>query len=293
LILTAQTLARLAGVKLRARAVVEGVLSGLHKSPHQGQSVEFAEHKEYAPGDELRHLDWKAFGKFDKYYVKRYEHETNLRAVMVVDASASMGYKSGELSKLEVAKILAGALCYLLVRQQDAAGLSIAVAGKIQDLPPRSAAGHLNVLMETLDQVEPSGETDLFEAADKLAERLSRRSLVVVFSDLLDERPDALKRILQLRQRKNDVALFHIVDPAELTFPFDDPTLFLSMEDDRQIEVNPREIKQSYLEEFNAFLTDVRKTCAEADVDYERVLTDESLDSVLLRFLGRRQGGRK
>jgi len=292
-LLNAETLARLAGVKLRARAVVEGVLSGLHKSPHQGQSVEFAEHKEYAPGDELRHLDWKAYGKFDKYYVKRFEHETNLRAVMVVDASASMGYQSGALSKLEVSKILAGALSYLLVRQQDAAGLSVTVAGEFKELPPRSAAGHLNTLLETLEQASPHGETDLFEAAEKLAERLSRRSLVVVFSDLLDDRPEALKRILQLRQRKNDVALFHIVDPAELTFPFDDPTLFLSMEDDRRIEVNPREIKQSYLEEFNAFLEDVRRQCAEADVDYERVRTDESLDSVLLRFLGRRQGGRR
>jgi uncharacterized protein (DUF58 family) len=291
--MNAELLSRLAGVKLRARAVMEGVLSGLHKSPHQGQSVEFAEHKEYAPGDELRHLDWKAFGKFDKYYVKRFEHETNLRAILVVDASASMGYQSIGLSKLEVAKTLAGALAYLLVRQQDAAGLSVASAGQYRDLPPRSAAGHLNALMEELEAVQPRGSTDLFETADRLGERLTRRSLVVVFSDLLDDRPDALKRILQLRGRKNDVALFHLVDPAELTFPFDDPTLFLSMEDDRKIEVNPREIKQSYLEEFGAFLDNVKRTCAEADVDYERVRTDEPLDSVLLRFLGRRQGGRR
>src|SRR4051794_10302625 len=141
MLLDAQTLARLRGVKLRARAVVEGVLSGLHKSPHQGQSVEFAEHKEYAPGDEIRHLDWKAFGKFDKYYVKRFEHETNLRAVLVIDGSASMGYTSAALTKLEVAATLAGALGYLLVRQQDAAGLSVVSGGESADLPPRSAAG--------------------------------------------------------------------------------------------------------------------------------------------------------
>src|SRR5687767_7523380 len=134
MLLDAQTLARLQGVKLRARAVMEGVLSGLHKSPHQGQSVEFAEHKEYAPGDELRHLDWKAYGKFDKYYIKRFEHETNLRAVMVVDASASMGYRSTALSKLEVATTLAGALCYLLVRQQDAAGLALMTNGRFHDV---------------------------------------------------------------------------------------------------------------------------------------------------------------
>ncbi|MGQ0505570.1 MAG: DUF58 domain-containing protein [Myxococcaceae bacterium] len=292
-LLNAQTLARLAGVKLRARAVVEGVLSGLHKSPHQGQSVEFAEHKEYAPGDELRHLDWKAFGKFDKYYVKRFEHETNLRAIMVIDGSASMGYTSVALSKLQVAATLAGALSYLLVRQQDAAGISVVTGEGAFDVPPRSAAGHLSVLLDTLDALAPKGTTDLFSAADHLAERVTRRSLILVFSDLFDDRADALKRILQLRARKNDVAIFHLVDPAELTFPFDDPTLFLSMEDERTIEVNPREIKQSYLEEFNAFLAQTRQTCAEADVDYELVRTDESLDQVVLRFLSRRQGRRR
>lgn len=288
MLLDAQTLARIQGVKLRARAVMEGVLSGLHKSPHQGQSVEFAEHKEYAPGDELRHLDWKAYGKFDKYYVKRYEHETNLRAVMVVDASASMGYRSGALSKLDVATTLAGALCYLLVRQQDAAGIALMTNGRFQDVPPRASAGHLNVLLDTLEHAQPNGGTNLLSAADHLAEVLPRRSSVVVLSDFLDENQDALKRILALRQRKNDVAVFHLVDPAELTFPFDDPTLFLDMEGEGRIEVNPREIKESYLEEFGGFLANVKTACAEADVDYELVRTDERLDEVLLRFLAKR-----
>lgn len=288
MLLDSQTLARLQGVKLRARAVMEGVLSGLHKSPHQGQSVEFAEHKEYAPGDELRHLDWKAYGKFDKYYVKRYEHETNLRSVMVVDASASMGYRSGALSKLDVATTLAGALCYLLVRQQDAAGIALMTHGRFQDVPPRASAGHLNVLLDALENAQPNGGTNLISAADHLAEVLPRRSSVVVLSDFLDENQDALKRILALRQRKNDVAVFHLVDPAELTFPFDDPTLFLDMEGEGRIEVNPREIKESYLEEFGAFLGNVKSACAEADVDYELVRTDERLDEVLLRFLGKR-----
>ncbi len=292
-LLNAQTLSKLAGVKLRARAVVDGVLSGLHKSPHQGQSVEFAEHKEYAPGDEIRHLDWKAFGKFDKYYIKRFEHETNLHAVLVLDGSGSMGYQSGALSKLEVAKILCGALAYLLVRQQDAAGLAVVTGEGFKDLPARAAAGHLRLVLDELEGVAPLGTTDLFRAADHLAEKISRRSLVAVFSDLFDDRQEALKRILHLRARKNDLAIFQIVDPAELTFPFDDPTLFLSMEDERKIEVNPREIKQSYLEEFGAFLKSVRTTCAEADVDYELVRTDESLDAVLLRFLSRRQERRR
>lgn len=292
-LLDAVTIAKLAGVKVRARAVMEGVLSGLHKSPHQGQSVEFAEHKEYAPGDELRHLDWKAYAKFDRFYVKRFEHETDLRAVLVVDASGSMGYRSGTLSKLEVATTLAGALSYLLVRQQDAAGLSVLGGNGWSDIPPRSAAGHLMALLEALEQLEPKGSTQLHDAADHLAERLPRRAMVVVFSDLFDDAPDALRRLLQLRARKHDVAIFQILDPAELEFPFDDPTLFLSMEDDRRLEVNAREIRESYLEEVGNFLAQTKALCAEADVDYQLVRTDEPLDAVLLQFLSRRQGRRR
>jgi uncharacterized protein (DUF58 family) len=290
-LLDANTLSRLAGVKLRARAVMEGVLSGLHKSPHQGQSVEFAEHKEYAPGDEIRHIDWKAYGKFDKYYVKRFEHETNLRCYLVVDGSASMGYRSGALSKLQVATTLAGALSYLLVRQQDAAGLTVVRGNGGTDVPARASAGHLTTLLETLESLSPEGTTDLFAAADHLAEKVQRRSLICVFSDLFDDRPEALRRIFQLRQRKNDVAVFHVLDPAELEFPFDDPTLFLSMEDSRRIEVNAREIKQSYLEEMAAFLDQVKEDCARADVDYVLARTDAPLDQVLLQFLARREGG--
>jgi uncharacterized protein (DUF58 family) len=287
--LDAATLAKLAGVKLRARAVMEGVLSGLHKSPHQGQSVEFSEHKEYAPGDELRHLDWKAFGKFDRYYVKRYEHETNLRATLVIDASGSMGYRSGPLSKLEVSTTLAATLAYILVRQQDAVGLSVVTRAGAADVPPRAAAGHLHTVLDALDGLQPGGGTDLFAAADHLAERVRRGQLVMVFSDFFDDRDEALARIIALRARRNDVALFHVLDPAELEFPFDDPTLFLSLEDERKIEVNAREIRESYLEEFRAFLDRTRAACTEADVDYSLVRTDEPLDGVLLRFLGRRQ----
>src|SRR5690349_6843290 len=176
MLLDAQTLARLQGVKLRARAVMEGVLSGLHKSPHQGQSVEFAEHKEYAPGDELRHLDWKVFGKFDRYYVKRFEHETHLRAFLVLDASGSMAYRTGALSKLEVATSLAGALCYLLVRQQDAVGVTLVAGDQQIELPARAAAGHLKPLLDVLDHAAAQGPTNLARAADQLAERAGRRA---------------------------------------------------------------------------------------------------------------------
>jgi uncharacterized protein (DUF58 family) len=289
-LLDAPTLARIAGLKLRSRAVVEGVLSGLHKSPHQGQSVEFAEHKEYAPGDELRHLDWKAFGKFDKYYVKRFEHETNLRAVMVVDTSGSMGFGTTGLSKLELARVMAATLTHLLMRQQDAAGVAMVAQGRFAEIPPRSAASHLGAVLEALETAQAKGGTDLAATADALAEKLPRRSLVCVFSDFFDERADALKRILALRARKHDVAVFHVVDPAEIEFPFEDPTVFLSMEDERRVEVNPRHIRQSYLEEFAKFLAATKDACRAADCDYELVRTDAPVDQALLRFLGRRGG---
>ena len=288
--LDAATLARLDGLKVRARAVVEGVLSGLHKSPLQGQSVEFAQHKEYAPGDELRHLDWKALARFDKYYIKRFEHESNLRTALVVDASGSMAYGSGALSKLDVARTLAGSLAYLLVRQQDAAGVSVLAGDTVRDVPPRSSSSHLNAVLDTLETVRAEGTTNLFAAADHLAEKLPRRALVVAFSDLFDDNAEGLGRLLALRARKHDVAVFHLVDPAELSFPFEDPTLFLSMEDDRRVEVHPRDIRGSYLEEFARFLAETRRACTAADVDYELVRTDEPLDKVLLRFLGRRMG---
>ena len=289
-LLDATTLSRLSGVKVRARAVVEGVLSGLHKSPHQGQSVEFAEHKDYAPGDELKHLDWKAYGKFDRFYVKRFEHETNLRATMVIDTSGSMGFGTAGLSKLEVAKVLSATLAHLLIRQQDSAGVTLFSSVRTHEIPARSAATHLQVLLDELESAHPEGQTGLLEAADHLAEKLSRRSLVCVFSDFFDERPEALKRVLALRARKHDVALFHLVDPAELSFPWEDPTLFLSMEDEQKVEVNAREIRASYLEEFNRFLEQTRTAATSSDCDYERVRTDEPLDGVLLRFLARRGG---
>ncbi len=292
MLLDPKALAKLSTVKLRARAVVEGVLSGLHKSPHQGQSVEFAEHKEYTPGDEIRHIDWKAYAKFDKYYVKRYEHETNLRAYLALDASASMNYASDGLSKLDVGCALAASLAYLLVRQQDAVGLMVLRADGVRYVPPRASAGHLQAILGELEGLKGEGPTRLADAAGFLSEKARRRAAVFVISDLFDEEPGALKRLLQLRLRKNDVSIFHVLDPDEVDFPFEDNTLFLSMEDERQQQANPREIRESYLEEMRAFLLDSKRTCSEADCDYEAVRTDEPLDRVLLRYLGRRERGR-
>ena len=284
-------LARLGNLRLRVRSIAEGILTGLHKSPHHGQSVEFAEHKEYAPGDEIRHIDWKAYGKFDRYYVKRFEQETNLRAYLVVDASGSMGYRGhpDRMSKLETASALAATLAYLLFRQQDAAGL-VLVQGAVRGaIPPRASATHLGPIVEALEAARPEGETRLGAAVDWIVEHAPRRSSVLVFSDLFDKDERIVRKIAQLGLRKHDVTLFHVLDPAELEFPFDDPTLFLSMEDDRQVEAHGRDVRKGYLEVMRRWLAEVRTTAAEADLDYALCRTDRPLDEVLLPFLERRE----
>jgi len=290
-LLDPKVLARLGNLHLRVRAITEGILSGLHKSPHHGQSVEFAEHKEYAPGDEIRLIDWKAYGKFDKYYVKRFEQETNLRAYLVVDASGSMGYQGdpGRLTKLEYASALAASLAYLLVRQQDAAGL-VVVSGQVRSaLPPRATAGHLLPLVEALSALRAEGPTEVGAAVDWVMEHAPRRSSVLLFSDLMDRDERVLSRIAQLGKRRHEVTLFHLLDPAELEFPFDDPTLFLSMEDERQLEANGREVRRGYLELLRRWLEGVRRTALEADIDYSLCRTDAALDAVLVPFLARRE----
>lgn len=284
-------LAKLGTLKLRVRAVTEGILSGLHRSPHHGQSVEFAEHKEYAPGDDVRRIDWKAYGKFDKYYVKQFEQETNLRCYLVVDASGSMGWKGaeGRLTKLEYASSLAASLAYLLVRQADAAGLVLCGDKVVRAIPPAASAGHLVPLLESLEGAVAAGETRLGAAVDWIVEHAPRRAAVVVLTDLFDKDEKALKRLAQLTRRKHEVTLFHVLDPAELTFPFEDPTLFLSMEDGRSVEAHGRDIRKGYLEVMDAWLASVKREAAEQDLDYTLCRTDRPLDEVLLPFLARRE----
>ena len=284
-------LAKLATRKLRARAVTEGVLTGLHRSPHHGQSVEFAEHKEYSPGDEVRHIDWKAYGKFDKYYVKRFEQETNLRAWLVVDASGSMGFKGREerLTKLEIASTLAASLAYLLVRQQDAAGVVAVTDAVVRTVAPRAAAAHLNAVVETLSALAPAGTTRLRAAVDHVVEHAPRRSQVIVFSDLMDEDGEVLKDLAQLRRRRHEVTLFHVLDPVELEFPYDEEVLFLSMEDGGQVEAHGRDVRKGYLEEFHRWRDGMQRDAAAADVEYVLCRTDRPPDEVLVPFLARRQ----
>ncbi len=285
--LTPEALARLTKLHLRTRVVVDGLLAGQHRSAHRGQSVEFSEHKEYSPGDEIRHIDWKAYGKFDRYYVKRYEQETNLRAYLVVDSSASMAY-GDEDGKLGMASVLAAGLATVLTRQQDLVGLALWRDDQLTLWPPHGSAGHLRALMERLAEATPAGGTQLAALSRELAEKIHRRSLIVVLSDLFDPDPEGLRHLLSLRARGHDVVILHLLDRTEIDFPFEDPQLFLSMEDDRKLEVSPHELRRGYLKELGRFLSETERLCAERDCDYQRVVSDASPEGVLADLLAKR-----
>lgn len=286
--LDAETLAKLAGLQLRFKAVVEGTLAGIHPSPHYGSSVEFAEHKEYALGDDLRHLDWKALARFDRYFVKRFEDETDLKAYMLLDCSGSMEY-GGPLSKLEYGSVLVASLAFFLMRQGDQPGL-VAYADKVRRyLPPRAGGGHVTEVLAALEKLEAGGGTDLSHAVTHLTEVTGHRSLVILVSDLFDANEDALRLLRHLRSRRHSVVVFHLLHPDELEFPFREVTLFESMENEQRLLVDPGGIRRAYLAELERFLGRTRGTCEEGEIEYHRVSLDEPLDRVLLKFLSTRR----
>jgi uncharacterized protein (DUF58 family) len=283
-------LARLAGYQVGARRRVEGVLTGPHRSPLRGSSIEFAEHKEYSPGDEIKHIDWKAYAKFDKFYVKQFEEETNLRGYLLLDASASMGYRSGPWSKLDFGARLAATLAYLLLRQQDGAGLCVFQERVGTYVPPRAGSAHLRNVLAALEEARPAGRTALATALRFVSEIARRRSMVFLLSDLFDSDPAVLDLLKQLRSRQHEVVVFHLLDRDELTFPFDEVTLFESLEDPTRLLVDPPSVRGDYLRELQRFLGGYRHQAREADLDYQVVDTSTGLDGALLAFLQRRQG---
>jgi uncharacterized protein (DUF58 family) len=284
-------LARLSGLELRARTIVEGHLAGLHRSPRQGFSVEFAEHREYTPGDDLRYLDWKVFGKRDRFYLKQFEEETNFACQLVVDASESMAYRSSlaALSKWEYASCLAAALAWLVLRQQDAVGL-VAVDAEIRrTVRPSGQAAHLKQILQTLEQMQPAHESRLGAVLHELAERIPRRSLVLLVSDLFDD-PDAVSQGLRhLRFRGHDVGVLHVIDPAEQDFPFGEATEFVGLEGLGTEAVEPQQLQAAYRAEFDAFLRRAAAQCRDLGVDYRLVRTDEPPDRALWQFLVQRR----
>jgi uncharacterized protein (DUF58 family) len=288
-------IARLESMAVRARVIVEGAFAGMHQNPHAGASIEFSEHKEYAPGDDIRRIDWKAAGRVDRYYIKRFEDETEMRTFLLVDASASMGYGRKGPSKLAYASYLAAALAYLLAQQGDPAGLLVFDEGTRHYLPPRTRGGHIRDLLAALDAVYPAGRTEPGRALAHVGEMADRRSLVVLFTDLLDAPADLADRLRQLRSRGNDVVLFQLLDPDEVELPFDELTDFQAMEPDdaRRLLVDPRDLAASFQRESAALRERWRQICLEARVEHRFATTADPPAEVLRGFLFARQRTRK
>jgi uncharacterized protein (DUF58 family) len=278
-------LSRLAAIPLFARRAMQGNVSGRHPSPHRGSSVEFAEYRKYTPGDDLRRLDWRAFGRSDRYYVKEFEADTNLRCCLVIDTSGSMDYGSAGTTKIEYARQLAGALGTLALQQGDAVGLSCVAGGVVRNIPPRRNPAHLMAVFDALEAARPHGETRLPEVLHELAETIRQRALMVIVSDLFVE-PERLKGAFEhLRFRKHDVAVFHLLDPREVDFDFRRPTRFLDMEGGPAIFAEPSEILERYRKAVDGYLASLKDVVLGAAVDYHRVGLDENYEQVLMRFL--------
>ena len=282
-----RTLAKIQGLRLRARHIVEGYVAGSHRSPFRGFSIEFAEHRKYAPGDDLRYVDWKVFGKSDKVYLKQYEDETNLQCYLVLDQSESMTYQSQSvaLSKLEYAKCLAAALGWLVLQQLDAVGLATFDSQLRTIIRPAGNPAHLDELLQGLESVVPGKKTAAGPIFHELAQRLARRGVVIVLSDCFDDLPSLAAGLKHFRHRRHDVLLLHVLDPAELEFPFGETIEFQGLEGQATTAANAPAIRAAYLREFHAFRDTLEKTCRREQIGYFLIRTDQPLDAALSTIL--------
>ena len=288
-----EELSRISRLEVRARHVVEGFLSGLHRSPYYGQSVEFVQHREYVPGDDVRRVDWKVWSKTDKYYIKQYEEDTNLRTTLVMDLSESMQFGSGAMTKYEYGCTIAAALTYLLLKQQDAVGL-VAFDEQIRSrVPPRSKRTHLNAILAALDAETPAQKTDIYAVLRQVAEEQALKGMVVIISDLFVEREGLFRGLRLLRHRGHDVLLLHVLDDQELDFDYSGTTLFDGMEERGELVCDPRALRNSYLSAVNTFLEGLRRHCANNVIDYHTIRTSEHLDAALAHYLNHRIGMRQ
>lgn len=283
------TLSRLSNMELRARLVVEGFITGLHKSPYHGFSVEFAQHRQYMPGDEIRRLDWKVYGKTDRFYVKEYEEETNLKSYILLDTSGSMGYGSGAVTKLQYGAFLASALTYLMLKQRDAVGLALMNHKIERYIPPRSVMGYLHVILRTLVHAEPCEETAISGVFHELAERIRRRGLIIVISDLFDEPDRVLSGLKHFRHRNHEVLLFHVLDPLELSFEFGKEATFRDLETGDEMVTQSWHLQADYQEQMQRFIADFRRICRQERIDYVQLDTGRTLDTALVEYLIKRK----
>ncbi len=287
--LNPQTLANIEGLDLQARLIVEGYVAGMHPSPYHGFSVEFAEHREYVPGDDIRHVDWKVWSKTDKFYLKQYEEETNLLLYLLMDTSESMGYASGQnVSKLRYAQFVAAALGYLVIQQQDSVGLALFDDMVRRYLKPAGQPSHLKELIHLMDTSPARQKSDLGVVFHDLAERFKKRGVVAIFSDFFDEVPRIIAGLKHLRHRRHEVIVFHVLDPAELEFPFRETTLFKGLEGMPEILTEPHALRKAYQAEIGAYLEEMKRGCRSIDIDYVPIRTDQELDAALSSYLAAR-----
>lgn len=281
-------LALLSRMELIARQSVEGLLCGLHPSPYFGSSVEYADHRPYTQGDDLRAIDWKLLAKTDKHFVKLFAEQTNLRATIIVDASRSMAFASGPISKLEYASFLAASLAYLLLRQNDAVGLAVVDDTLRSYVPARATGQHFHVLLEELDHTAARGDTALAAPLHELAGRLPGRGLVILISDLLDDPKATAAALAHFRHQRQEVLVFHVMDPAELEFPYDRLARFRDMEGSASLVASPAAVREAYLTRLNTFLHETKRACLDRAIGYELARTDQPYAAMLSAYLERR-----
>jgi uncharacterized protein (DUF58 family) len=290
-------ISRLSRLTVSVRMPMLGSVTGIHRSATRGSSVEFAEYRKYAPGDDLKFLDWRVFARTDRFYMKEFEADTNLRCYVVLDTSASMKFTSGAMTRFDFARRLAGTLAHLLVNQGDATGLVCFADRTLHELPPRRTPSHLRQLLNTLAEAKPQGESNLSKTLHELAERIRQRSLVVIISDLFTEVPELLECFKHLRFYKHDVCAFHLLDRQEFDFDFHRPVRFVDMETGMDLITDPAVVREAYGDALNDYLETLRHGCREFDVDYRLTYLDQGYEGVLTEFLLQRikraKGGRR
>jgi uncharacterized protein (DUF58 family) len=307
-------ISKLSNIELKAKFVVEGFIAGLHKSPYHGFSVEFAEHRQYMPGDDLKYLDWKVLGRTDRYYIKQFEEETNLKSYLIVDASKSMQFKSSDsglsafsglkkffkkkqdaaqgksgISKLEYSTYLAASLAVLMHFQKDAAGLVVYDENIKTFIPPKATSQNLKLILQKLSAVQPSGQTNTAAALNTVAERIKRRGLVIIFSDLFDDQQAVINALKHFRYKRNEVIVFQVLDPLEMNFAIDSPTVFKDLETNKEMLSQPISVMNNYLEAVKEFIETYKNACLSNNIDYTLISTETPFDTALMEYLNKRK----